>query len=77
MKQRRRVTLAQSFREMYRAEKGVPSGGQDSDVYIGVPLAFWYWIVGVPCTDASQVPGAAADDETWEARDRRIWSDGD
>jgi hypothetical protein len=46
MKQRRRVTLRQSFREMNEAEKGVV--GYNDDFYVTAPLALWYWIAGVP-----------------------------
>jgi hypothetical protein len=74
MRSRRRVTLRQSFREMYEAEKGVSKPG-DSDLIIGVPLAIWYWIAGVP-ENASSGSAAATDDESdWERRDREIWSD--
>jgi hypothetical protein len=74
MGSRRRVTLRQSFQEMYKAEKGVTTYG-DSWLSIGVPLAIWYWIAGVPENASTSSASAAVDEPDWERRDREIWTD--
>lgn len=82
MGKRRRVTYGQSFREMRDARRKTPSAGTEGDILMAlllVPLAAWYWVVGVPENGST---GGEPDDVTdeavepeWERRDREIWAD--
>jgi hypothetical protein len=74
MRSRRRVTLRQSFREMNDAEKGISTPG-DADFFIGVPLAIWYWIAGVPESASTSSATTGIEEPDWERRDREIWAD--